>query len=98
MRVAIVGPTGCGKSTYINLLMRFYDVNSGSISVDGKQIRDITRHSLRSSYGKVLQETWITNGTVRDNISIGKPEATDTAIIEAAKLTHSWEFIRMLPK
>ena len=98
MRVAIVGPTGCGKSTFINLLMRFYDVNSGSISVDGKPIRDITRHSLRSSYGMVLQETWIKNGTVRDNISIGKPEATDTEIIEAAKLTHSWEFIRMLPK
>ena len=74
MRVAIVGPTGCGKSTFINLLMRFYDVNSGSISVDGKPIRDITRHSLRSSYGMVLQETWIKNGTVRDNISIGKPE------------------------
>ena len=87
MRVAIVGPTGCGKSTFINLLMRFYDVNSGSISVDGKPIRDITHHSLRSSYGMVLQETWIKNGTVRDNISIGKPEATDTEIIEAAKLT-----------
>ena len=97
-RIAIVGPTGCGKSTFINLLMRFYDVNSGSISVDGKPIRDITRHSLRSSYGMVLQETWIKNGTVRDNISIGKPEATDTEIIEAAKLTHSWEFIRRLPK
>ena len=98
MRIAIVGPTGCGKSTFINLLMRFYDVNAGFISVDGKPIRDITRHSLRSSYGMVLQETWIKNGTVRDNISIGKPEATDTEIIEAAKLTHSWEFIRRLPK
>ena len=72
MRIAIVGPTGCGKSTFINLLMRFYDVNAGFISVDGKPIRDITRHSLRSSYGMVLQETWIKNGTVRDNISIGK--------------------------
>ena len=98
MRVAIVGPTGCGKSTFINLLMRFYDVNAGSISVDGKPIKDITRHSLRSSYGMVLQETWIKNGTVRDNISIGKPDATDTEIIEAAKLTHSWEFIQRLPK
>ena len=98
MRVAIVGPTGCGKSTFINLLMRFYDVNGGFISVDGKPIRDITRHSLRSSYGMVLQETWIKNGTVRDNVSIGKPEATDTEIIEAAKLTHSWEFIQRLPK
>ena len=97
-RVAIVGPTGCGKTTLINLLMRFYDVNSGAIKVSGKDIRKVTRESLRANYGMVLQETWIKNGTVRDNISIGKPEATDTEIIEAAKLTHSWEFIRRLPK
>ena len=97
-RVAIVGPTGCGKTTLINLLMRFYDVNSGAIKVSEKDIRKVTRESLRANYGMVLQETWIKNGTVRDNISIGKPEATDTEIIEAAKLTHSWEFIRRLPK
>ena len=96
-RIAIVGPTGCGKTTFINLLMRFYDVTGGTISIDGHPINEISRHSLRSSYGMVLQETWIKNGTVRDNISIGKPEATDTEIIEAAKLTHSWEFIRRLP-
>ena len=98
MRVAIVGPTGCGKSTFINLLMRFYDVNSGSISVDGKPIK---RHYPPFSekqlwYG--ASGNMVKNGTVRDNISIGKPEATDTEIIEAAKLTHSWEFIRRLPK
>ncbi len=98
MRVAIVGPTGCGKTTFINLLMRFYDVNKGEISIDGKPITEITRHSLRSSYGMVLQDTWIKNGTVRDNIAIGKPDATDTEIIEAAKLSHSWEFIHRLPK
>lgn len=98
MRVAIVGPTGCGKTTFINLLMRFYDVNKGAISIDGKPITEITRHSLRSSYGMVLQDTWIKNGTVRDNIAIGKPDATDTEIIEAAKLSHSWEFIHRLPK
>ena len=78
--------------------MRFYDVNQGSIKVDGTDIRHLTRASLRKNIGMVLQETWIKNGTVRDNISIGKPEATDTEIIEAAKLTHSWEFIRRLPK
>ena len=98
MRIAIVGPTGCGKTTFINLLMRFYDVNKGSILIDGKPITEITRHSLRSSYGMVLQDTWIKNGTVRDNISIGKPDATDEEIIQAAKLSHSWEFIHRLPK
>lgn len=98
MRVAIVGPTGCGKTTFINLLMRFYDVNKGSILIDGRPITEITRHSLRSSYGMVLQDTWIKNGTVRDNISIGKPDATDEEIIQAAKLSHSWEFIHRLPK
>ena len=96
-RIAIVGPTGCGKTTFINLLMRFYDINSGTISIDGHPIDQISRHSLRSSYGMVLQDTWIKNGTVRDNINIGKPEATDEEIIEAAKMSHSWEFIRRLP-
>ena len=96
--ICVSGMQGAGKTTMINLLMRFYDVNSGSIKVAGDDIRDVTRGSLRKSYGMVLQETWIKNGTVRDNISIGKPEATDTEIIEAAKLTHSWEFIQRLPK
>lgn len=97
-RIAIVGPTGCGKTTFINLLMRFYDVNSGSISIDGLPINSISRHSLRSSFGMVLQDTWIKNGTVRDNINIGKPDATDEEIIEAARQSHSWEFIRRLPQ
>ena len=97
-RIAIVGPTGCGKTTFINLLMRFYDINSGTISIDDHPIDQISRHSLRSSYGMVLQDTWIKNGTVRDNINIGKPEATDEEIIEAAKMSHSWEFIRRLPE
>ena len=97
-KIAIVGPTGAGKTTMVKLLMRFYDVNSGTIKVSGHDIRKITRESLRDNYGMVLQETWIKNGTVRDNISIGKPEATDTEIIEAAKLTHCLEFIRRLPK
>ena len=96
-RIAIVGPTGCGKTTFINLLMRFYDVTKGSISIDGHPIDHISRHSLRSSFGMVLQETWIKNGTVRDNINIGKPDASDEEIIEAAKRSHSWEFIRRLP-
>lgn len=96
-RIAIVGPTGCGKTTFINLLMRFYDVTKGSISIDGHPIDQISRHSLRSSFGMVLQETWIKNGTVRDNINIGKPDASDEEIIEAAKRSHSWEFIRRLP-
>lgn len=98
MRIAIVGPTGCGKTTLINLLMRFYDVNSGSISVDGKDIRKVTRRSLRDSYGMVLQDTWLRSGTIRDNLTIGNPEATDEEIIEAAKTCHSHSFIRRLPK
>ena len=97
-RIAIVGPTGCGKTTFINLLMRFYDVTGGSISIDGHPVNEISRHSLRSSFGMVLQDTWIKNGTVRENINIGKPDATDDEIIEAAKMSHSWEFIRRLPK
>ncbi len=98
MRVAIVGPTGCGKTTLINLLMRFYDVNDGSISVDGNDIRDITRHSLRKNYGMVLQETWLQNGTVRDNIKMGKPEATDEEVIIACKASHAHSFIKRLPQ
>ena len=98
MRVAIVGPTGCGKTTLINLLMRFYDVNDGSISVDGNDIRDITRHSLRKNYGMVLQETWLQDGTVRDNIKIGKPDATDEEIIAACKASHAHSFIKRLPQ
>ena len=95
-RIAIVGPTGCGKTTLINLLMRFYDVNSGSICVEGTDIREITRDSLRESYGMVLQETWIKNGTVRDNIVIGKPDATDEEVIAAAKASHAHSFIKRL--
>lgn len=98
MRVAIVGPTGCGKSTLINLLMRFYDVNTGSISVDGTDIRDMTRDSLRQNYGMVLQETWLKSGTIRENIAYGKPDATDEEIVQAAKLAHSDSFIRRLPQ
>ena len=97
-RIAIVGPTGCGKTTFINLLMRFYDVNSGTISVDGHPVKELSRHALRKSYGMVLQDTWIKNGTVRENICIGKPDASEDEIIEAAKKSHSWEFIRRLPK
>lgn len=96
-RVAIVGPTGCGKTTLINLLMRFYDVDRGSITVDGKDVRNITRESLRQSYGMVLQETWIKNGTVRENITMGKPNATDEEVIAAAKATHAHSFIKRLP-
>ena len=96
-RVAIVGPTGCGKTTFINLLMRFYDVNSGRISVDDWRITDVSRHSLRKNYGMVLQETWIKNGTIRENIAFGKPDATDEEIIRAAKDAHSWSFIRRMP-
>lgn len=98
MRVAIVGPTGCGKSTLINLLMRFYDVDTGSISVDGTDIRDMTRDSLRENYGMVLQETWLKSGTIRENIAYGKPDDTDEEIVQAAKLAHSDSFIRRLPQ
>ncbi|MBE5884036.1 MAG: ABC transporter ATP-binding protein [Lachnospiraceae bacterium] len=97
-RVAIVGPTGCGKTTVINLLMRFYDVNEGSIKVDGTDIRDITRGSLRTSYGMVLQETWLRAGTIRDNIRMGKPDATDEEVIAAAKAAHVHSFIKRLPQ
>jgi len=96
-RVAIVGPTGCGKTTVINLLMRFYDVNSGSIKVEGIDIRNITRKSLRENYGMVLQDTWLKSGTIRENITIGKPEATDEEIIAAAKAAHAHSFIKRLP-
>ncbi|MBE6558537.1 MAG: ABC transporter ATP-binding protein [Ruminococcaceae bacterium] len=96
-RVAIVGPTGCGKTTVINLLMRFYDVNEGSISVSGTDIRKLTRHSLRNAYGMVLQDTWLSAGTVKENISFGRPEATEDEIIAAAKAAHADSFIRRLP-
>ena len=96
-RVAIVGPTGCGKTTVINLLMRFYDVDKGSISVSGTDIRKLTRHSLRSAYGMVLQDTWLSAGTVKENIAFGRPEATDDEIIAAAKAAHADSFIRRLP-
>ena len=96
--IAIVGPTGCGKTTIINLLMRFYDVNSGKICVDQTDIRDMTRKSLRSSYGMVLQETWLKSGTIRDNIKMGKPEATDEEMIEEAKAAYADPFIRRMPK
>ena len=97
-RVAIVGPTGCGKTTLINLLMRFYDVNSGKISVDGNDICHLTRGSLRTSYGMVLQETWLRAGTIRDNICMGKPDATDEEVIAAAKSAHAHSFIKRLPE
>ena len=95
-RIAIVGPTGCGKTTIINLLMRFYDVDSGSIKVENTDIRELTRHSLRKSYGMVLQETWLRNGTIRENIVMGKPDATDEEVIAAAKAAHSHSFISKL--
>ena len=98
MRIAIVGPTGCGKTTFINLLMRFYDTDKGEITVDGKEIKTLSRHALRSGYGMVLQDTWIKQGTVRENIAFGKPDATDEEIVRAAKEAHSWEFIRRLPQ
>lgn len=97
MRVAIVGPTGCGKSTLINLLMRFYDVNTGCIKVDGTDIRQMTRKSLRENYGMVLQETWLKSGTIKENIAYGNPDATDEEIIEAAKKAHAHSFIKRLP-
>ena len=93
----ITGFLGSGKTTFINLLMRFYDVNSGRISVDDWRITDVSRHSLRKNYGMVLQETWIKNGTIRENIAFGKPDATDEEIIRAAKDAHSWSFIRRMP-
>ena len=97
-RVAIVGPTGCGKTTLINLLMRFYDVNSGTIRVSGTPINEMTRKSLRSNYGMVLQETWLRSGTIRENITMGKPDATEEEIIAAAKASHGHSFIKRLPK
>ena len=97
-RIAIVGPTGCGKTTLINLLMRFYDVDAGEITVDSTDVRHITRLSLRKSYGMVLQDTWLMGGTVKENIALGKPEATDEEIIEACKATHAHSFIKRLPQ
>ena len=97
-KVAIVGPTGCGKTTLINLLMRFYDVNSGSISVEGTDIRGITRESLRANYGMVLQETWLKSGTVAENIAYGRPDAPQEEIERAAVLSHADSFIRRLPE
>lgn len=96
-KIAIVGPTGCGKTTIINLLMRFYDVNSGSIDVSGVDIRELTRRSLRACYGMVLQDTWLKSGTIRENIIMGRPDATEEEIIEAAKAAHSHGFIKRLP-
>ena len=97
-RVAIVGPTGCGKTTLINLIMRFYDVNDGAVCIDGQDIRNVTRNSLRQNIGMVLQETWLKNATVRDNIRMGKPDATDEEIIAAAKAAHAHSFIKRLPQ
>ena len=96
-RIAIVGPTGCGKTTMINLLMRFYDVNSGAVLVDGTDIRNATRHSLRKSFGMVLQDTWLKAGTIRDNIAYGRPDASEEDVIAAAKAAHAHSFIRRLP-
>ena len=96
-RVAIVGPTGCGKTTLINLLMRFYDVNSGAIKVSEKDIRKVTRESLRANYGMVLQETWLKQGTIRENIVMGRENATDDEVLAAAKASHAHSFIKRLP-
>ena len=96
-RVAIVGPTGCGKTTIINLLMRFYDVDSGEIHVDDHETRRLTRHNLRENIGMVLQDTWLSAGTIRENIAMGKPDATDEEIIAAAKASHAHSFIKRLP-
>ena len=97
-RIAIVGPTGCGKTTMINLLMRFYDVVSGSIKLSGEDIRHVTRKSLRTNYGMVLQETWLKAGTIRENIAYGKPDATEEEIIQAAKEAHAHSFIKRMPQ
>ena len=97
-RIAIVGPTGCGKTTLINLLMRFYDVREGSISVDGHDIRDLTRQSLRQGYGMVLQDTWLRSASIRDNIAYGRPDATEEEIIAAAKKAHAHSFIMRMPQ
>lgn len=97
-RVAIVGPTGCGKTTLINLLMRFYDTDAGEIQIDGNNIKEVTRKSLRTNFGMVLQDTWLRNGTVRENLCMGKPEATEEEMIQAAKSAHAHEFIKRLPK
>lgn len=97
-RVAIVGPTGCGKTTIINLLMRFYDVKSGAVKVEDRDIRDVTRKSLRTNYGMVLQETWLKSGTIRENIAYGRPEASEEAIIQAAKEAHAHGFIMRMPQ
>ena len=97
-RIAIVGPTGCGKTTVINLLMRFYDVDSGSIQVDGHDVRNVTRKSLRTNFGMVLQETWLKSGTIRENIAYGRPDATDEEIVQAAREAHAHSFIKRMPK
>ena len=94
---ALIGPSGCGKTTMINLLMRFYDVNSGAVLVDGTDIRNATRHSLRKSFGMVLQDTWLNAGTIRDNIAYGRPDASEEDVIAAAKAAHAHSFIRRLP-
>ena len=93
-----MGPTGCGKTTVINLLMRFYDVDSGSIQVDGHDVRNVTRKSLRTNFGMVLQETWLKSGTIRENIAYGKPDATEEEIVQAAREAHAYSFIKRMPQ